>query len=53
MNTKEVPDILPEIKYIDISDEEYQKIMNLFRSEHITQKPLKSDECKAALHGEF
>lgn len=29
----EVPDILPEIKQIDVSDEEYQKIMNLFQPE--------------------
>jgi hypothetical protein len=26
----EVPDKLPEIKYIDISDEEYMKIQSLF-----------------------
>mgnify|MGYP001594690522 CR=1 FL=1 len=27
---KEIPDVLPEIKYIDISDEDYRKIQGLF-----------------------
>ncbi len=33
MGGTEVPDILPEIKQIDISDEEYQKLKNLFQPE--------------------
>lgn len=27
---KEIPEVLPEIKYIDISNEDYMKIQNLF-----------------------
>ncbi len=28
---REVPEMLPEIKYVDISDEEYQRIQNMFK----------------------
>ena len=35
MDGIEVPDELPPIKQIDISNEEYQKIMNLFQPERL------------------
>lgn len=52
MINKVVPQILPEIKYIDVSNEEYEKIMNLFQPERLNpetqeDQPISMTEAQA------
>lgn len=43
MGGVDVPDKLPPIKHIDVSDKEYQKLMNLFQPERLNPEASKED----------